>query len=458
MSTGRAAISMPSMLFYLPTSFVFALEREFALVPGDISSIIRIVLAGELTSCLFLHICSLTLLRNRKTKEQSLVLCLLVWAFTGVIRGFFAEYYATTILNYDSFAIMRILASVIFSTLGLALAAYIFGTIFELETKKAALRSLNGFISSETSKLNSEQIAMKEEAITTLQQTLIPRVIQLQRLTSGLKKFELSQSLSLALISLEEQAHLLAYQMRVNLDKLESIPNPRLGSTSRIFNPRNFTLKIVPTMFSFKLSFLLLFIGGVVVQYSRNSTSGAFISMLSSVLLGIILFVFDQLSKIVAASYRRYVYICGYISIFVIHFIYTSKIAPLILELSEPFNPWYSAAKVTFAVYLASSFLSFLEEDKKLLKSMGNESTSSRENLDIKSGKNELLEAVNTTTNQGELQGHISGVILALNLLAKDENSQIFRTNLAATIENANTMLSNAITEIQNLSVKELLN
>ena len=89
---------------------------------------------------------------------------------------------------------------------------------------------------------------------------------------------------------------------------------------------------------------------------------------------------------------------------------------------------------------------------------MGNESTSSRENLDIKSGKNELLEAVNTTTNQGELQGHISGVILALNLLAKDENSQIFRTNLAAMIDNANTMLSNAIAEIQNLSVKELLN
>ena len=41
---------MPSMLLYLPISFIFALEREFALAPGNFSDQLKIVLAGELTS------------------------------------------------------------------------------------------------------------------------------------------------------------------------------------------------------------------------------------------------------------------------------------------------------------------------------------------------------------------------------------------------------------------------
>ena len=92
---------MPSMILYLPISFVFALEREFALAPGMLSNQLKIVLAGELTSFLFLHISSLTLLRNRKVKQQNLLLCIFVWVVTGAIRGFFAEFYATSLLNLD---------------------------------------------------------------------------------------------------------------------------------------------------------------------------------------------------------------------------------------------------------------------------------------------------------------------------------------------------------------------
>jgi hypothetical protein len=65
---------------------------------------------------------------------------------------------------------------------------------------------------------------------------------------------------------------------------------------------------------------------------------------------------------------------------------------------------------------------------------------------------------VNTSTNQGELQGHISGVIMALNLLAKDEESFFAGKDPSGVINNANTLLSNAIAEIQNLSIQELLN
>ena len=176
-STGRTAVSMPSMLLYLPVSFVFAIEREFVLAPDDFNNRLRIVLAGELTSFLFLHICALTVLKNRKYREQSLILCLFVWATTGVVRGFFAEFYASSILNYQSYAWSRILPSAAFSTLGLAFAAYSFGSVYAIETKKSALRSLNGFIMKENADLNVKQNDMKEEAIVTLQESLVPKVI-----------------------------------------------------------------------------------------------------------------------------------------------------------------------------------------------------------------------------------------------------------------------------------------
>ena len=449
---------MPSMLLYLPISFIFALEREFALAPGNFSNQLKIVLAGELTSFLFLHISSLTLLRNRKIKQQSLILCFFVWALTGVIRGFFAEFYATSILGFESHAALRILVSVLFSTLGLALAAYSFGSIYELETKKAALRSLNGFISSENIGLNAEQIAMKEEAIITLQQTLIPKVIQLQRLTAGLKKYELSQPLALALFSLEEQAHRLVYQMRVNLDNLESIPNPRSGVVSRIFSSSRTTLNFWPNLISVKLSFSVLLIGGVVVQFGRNTIIGALCSILGSVISVVTLLVFDRISKRTVISRRSLVVASAFLSVYVFHYLYSSRIVPALFDLARPLDPWYSATKVTLGVYFASLFLSFLKADSLLLKTMSNESTNSRVILDLKSSKNELLDVVNTTTNQGELQGHISGVIMALNLLTKDEDTFLSSKDPSGIINNANTLLSNAIAEIQNLSVKDLLN
>ena len=449
---------MPSMLLYLPISFIFALEREFALAPGNFSDQLKIVLAGELTSFLFLHISSLTLLRNRKFKQQSLFLCVFVWATTGVIRGFFAEFYATSILGFESHAALRILVSVLFSTLGLAFAAYSFGSIYELETKKAALRSLNGFISSENIGLNAEQIAMKEEAIITLQQTLIPKVIQLQRLTAGLKKYELSQPLALALFSLEEQAHRLVYQMRVNLDNLESIPNPRSGVVSRIFSSSRTTLNFWPNLISVKLSFSVLLIGGVVVQFGRNTIIGALCSILGSVISVVTLLVFDRISKRIVISRRSLVVASALFTVYVFHYLYSSRIVPALFDLARPLDPWYSATKVTLGVYFASLFLSFLKADSLLLKTMSNESTNSRVILDLKSSKNELLDVVNTTTNQGELQGHISGVIMALNLLTKDEDTFLSSKDPSGIINNANTLLSNAIAEIQNLSVKDLLN
>jgi hypothetical protein len=167
---------------------------------------------------------------------------------------------------------------------------------------------------------------------------------------------------------------------------------------------------------------------------------------------------FESISKRAKISQKSFIFAFAYLSIFALQYLYASQLVPRIFDLIQPFDPLYSAARVIFAVYLASLLLSFLETDSLLLQSMSTESTNSREILDLKSSKNEMLEAVNLTTNQGALQGHISGVILALNLLSKDEDTHVFGKDPSGIINNANTLLSNAIAEIQNLSIRELLN
>ena len=452
-ATGRAAVSMPSMVLYLPLSFIFALEREFALAPNNLNNQLRIVLAGELTSFLFLHISGLTVLKNRKSREQNLFLCLMVWAITGVIRGFFSEFYASSVLNYQSYTSNRILTSVLFSTLGLAFAAYSFGSIYAIDTKKSALRSLNGFILSENADLNTKQSAMKEEAIVTLQKSLVPKVIQLQNLTSGLKKVDASDALQQSLQSLEEQAHLLAYQMRVNLDKLESIPNPRTGVSSRLFTLSKNSLAIWPTKLSVKLSILFLSIGGVIVQIGRNSISGVLSALFGTLVIGGVLVIFERLLKKAKNDLKQFLFISTFITVFAIQYFYASRLVPAVFKLDQPLDPWYSSAKITLAVFLASSFLSYLERDSSLLKSMIDQSSSSREVLNLQNDRNEILEAVNTSTNQGALQGQISGALLSLNLLTKDEDLNLTRSNAADIVAQANILLANAILEIKKLSL-----
>jgi hypothetical protein len=130
---------------------------------------------------------------------------------------------------------------------------------------------------------------------------------------------------------------------------------------------------------------------------------------------------------------------------------------PQIFDLTQVFNPWYSALKVTYAVFMASFFLSFIESDSELLKEMSDEISKSRLNLKSKSGANEILASLNTSTNQGALQGKISGVILALNMISEDEDSNKTSINPALIINNATKLITDSIADIQNVSIREIL-
>jgi hypothetical protein len=241
--------------------------------------------------------------------------------------------------------------------------------------------------------------------------------------------------------------------MRVNLDKLESIPNPRTGVSSRLFTLSKNSLAIWPTKLSVKLSILFLSIGGVIVQIGRNSISGVLSALFGTLVIGGVLVIFERLLQKAKSDLKQFLFISTFIIVFAIQYFYASQLVPAVFKLDQPLDPWYSSAKITLAVFLASSFLSFLERDSSLLKSMIDQSSSSREVLNLQNNRNEILEAANTSTNQGALQGQISGALLSLNLLTKDEDLNLTRSNAADIVAQANILLANAILEINKLSL-----
>jgi hypothetical protein len=88
---------------------------------------------------------------------------------------------------------------------------------------------------------------------------------------------------------------------------------------------------------------------------------------------------------------------------------------------------------------------------------MSEEISISRENLRSNTGTNNLLSSLNTSTKQGALQGKISGVILALNMISEDEDSNKSSMNPVLVINNATKLLTDSIAEIENVSIRELL-
>jgi hypothetical protein len=281
----------------------------------------------------------------------------------------------------------------------------------------------------------------------------VPKVIQLQNLTSGLRKVDKSAALQQPLQLLEEQAKQLAYQMRVNLDKLESIPNPRPGVTSRLLESSKNTLVMWPTRISINLSILFLSFGGVIVQIGRNSISGILSSLLGSTIIAIVVVYFEKLFRKIRGDLKQFVILITLLAVFVTQYFYASQVVPLVFNLAQPQDALYSSAKVTFSVFLASSFVSYLDRDFSILQSMSEKSSSSRNVLNSKNDKIDSLVAVNTSTNQGALQGQISGVLLSLNLLTKDEDLNLTSANRAEIIDGANIVLGNAILEIKKLTI-----
>jgi len=86
---------------------------------------------------------------------------------------------------------------------------------------------------------------------------------------------------------------------------------------------------------------------------------------------------------------------------------------------------------------------------------MSSESAIHRNQIEEMSQEHEALQQITSTTSFGSIQGQISGVIMALNVLTENDGVPTTKRDLSRFIADTNTLLGDAIIEIEHIGTRE---
>ena len=86
---------------------------------------------------------------------------------------------------------------------------------------------------------------------------------------------------------------------------------------------------------------------------------------------------------------------------------------------------------------------------------MSSESAIRRTQIESMSESNEELQYLTASTSFGSIQGQISGVIMALNVLTENDGIPTSKRNLSRFIADTNSLLGDAIYEIEHIGTRE---
>ena len=454
-ATGRWAVSLPSVAISLPFVSVFSLERENALNTGSFGTQLMVVVGGQMAGTFFVFLSQATVLASRKERKQSLSLCLFIWFSSGIVTGLVSEFYGHYSLHTQSHILMRVVNSFFVSGIALALVAYWFGTLQKIRTERSVLRSLEDLLTVDTSQLNEAQIKAKKLAISNLHSTLLPKVVQLQKLTTGLQKYGTSESLAIALHELETQAEDLHEKLNSKLTLLEDSPSLLNVKSQDRFASVKLISGFFPRHLSVGTSAIVLILGAIIGQGTRNGLAGALVGVAGSVVIVGILHLIRKLGARFNALETPRFNALAYIAIYIFQYIYSATVQAGLFTLRDPYQAWYAGLKTISGVYIASLISTLMIEQNKSLVSMSSESALRRSQIESMSTSNEEIENLTTSTSFGSLQGQISGVIMALNVLTENDGVPTSKRDLSRFIADTNTLLGDAIWEIEHIGTKE---
>ena len=450
-ATGRWAISLPSAATCLPFCYFFAMERESALNSGSFGTQIMIVSAGQLMSLLYLFIAQGIMLPSRKHRKQSLALCLFVWFSTGIVAGLISEFYAHFVLDTESHLATRISNSAATTGLCLALVAYWFGSLHKLRVEKEALSLLEAFLVEDSTQLIEDQRVTREVAIESLQETLLPRVLQLQNLTSGLLKSASSDSSVVALNELDARVQELLRSVKSNVSSISNSTSFSENLPKEKISPVKLMSGLFPRNISVGASFILLILGAMIAQGSRNGLVGVLVGIFSSVIITALLFTLSKFGRRINGLQTSWFNSLVFSTVIFVQYFYAMTIQN---ELANPYQPWYSALKTFCGVYLASLLSTIAAEQSEFVDKLGTKSAIRRDEVERMSSSQENIQQLTSTTIFGAIQGQISGVIMALNVLTDSYGKISSKEDFSKFIRDANSLVENAISEIQQVGIK----
>jgi hypothetical protein len=448
--TGRWAVSFPTSVLTIAVGVVFAIERESLLVPDQLNSRLLIIACGELIAALYLFTVQSLLLGSRKTKQQKIAVCVFVWFSTGVIRGTSAAFYAHFALKLDFEFLTRISYATLFSGFTLAALAFYAGSVEKNQIENKALRSLTDFLEHDEAELTENEINERTEALEEIKRSILPKAQQVQELAKGLENEDLiasketlqilrRQSEQLALSIENERKSLIRHQLE--RDEAHEYAGIRVTFFTGLF----------PKTISVRITMLVFVFGALAAQLPRNGLAGGKFAVIDGIVIMIMLFIFSRISRRLNGTPLILIYPIAYGAVFTWQFLLLKYQKEIGFDLMNPNQPIAGALKTLVNVYVPSVIASLITDSSRENEALTSESKNIRARVKSLSKTTEQLKNKVVAARFGAIQGKISGVIMALQIMQDTEEprSEITGSNkfLLQTIK----LLDEAIVEIGNL-------
>jgi hypothetical protein len=421
-ATGRWAVSLPAFLLIIPFGALVGVERESAFNPDfPYSDRILIVAAGYFSSFIYIFIAQYLLLGDRKERKQPLWRCIFVWYTTGAVWGLMSTAYARIAFEDKTYLFSRLPLPIFYSGTALALMAYYFGVIDKRRIQADALRKLELILATDRDELHHNEIALRKDARSALESNVSSQLIELQALLNLPQNQR--ESLTLPLERLQEHSVELANVVKQEIASLSG--GRRLNGATVEESDEGIPLwrGLFPKVLSVRISMLAIGFGAFVGQFPRNGMEGVAAGGIGTVILGLALFGLARLAKGKRFGNFPLFIPFSYLTVFLVQVLWTSMQSTVGFDLNNPYNPFYSGLKTVYGVFLASlisELITSTTDDLGDSRVRNNEINDQISQLsrDQKALQNTLLEA-----RYGEIQGKISGVVMAIRLLQSDSGS-----------------------------------
>lgn len=445
--TGRNAVSLPTFLLLVPFGLMVALEREKQFNPEiPLSKSLLITVAGFFASFLYLFIVQATLLKNRKKAPQQLWKCLFAWYSTGIMQGLASACYA-----HYAFGLLwelpeRTLMTPFYIGTGLALVAFYFGSIDRRRVEDQALQSLEHMLAVDKGEMVTSDAKARLNAQSVLENLLKPQIEKLQMLIGNLNSSDGAHVSELTSASKE-----LLAATQVEADSV--LRSRELESGSKKVKLKRISLLsgIFPHELSVRVSVLLIAFGAFTGQFPRNGWEGVLAGEIGALIIGLVLFLLSRVVKRSEARNRRTFLLSSYFLVFLTQAIWTHLQSTIGFNLAHPYNPFYSATKTLYGVYVGSIISSLVVDTSKRLSVARDQSDVVRQEIAYLTREQEALDQHIYTTRFGSIQGKISGVIMALQLIEASGQTSEFYSKRKELMRNAHNLLNDALREIEAL-------
>jgi len=455
-ATGRWAVSIRTYVaIVFPFGFLTSIEREQILNPGPLSESALIALGGELACALFIYVTQALLLGNRTRELVALWRCVFLWFGAGLVRGVFTALNAYWGFDRDYDFGIRIPSAFFYTGSAMVLAAFYFGTIERKRIQSRALSTLGTFLEQDEAQLAQIARERRLKAIEVIEVELLPKVSQLK---NGIKNVltaripNESQEIDKGeLEKLYNQSRDLASSLDDQKRSYDDLPE-RVNSIVSGGKSSSYISTILPKVISIRVTFVVIIVGSFSGQFARNGLDGVLAGFLGAIAITLYLLPISQLIKRNLGPYRLLIFL-AYVGAFAVQAGYNVIQPKIGIILDFPFPPWYSGIKTTYGVFIASIIATLIIEVQGRFEGEIEKGSDLIQKVDDLNARADLLEISVFEGRYGTLQGKITGVTMALHLMASMNNITIERKS--ELLSGANDLLSESLSEIEKLKAHQ---